>query len=127
MEDMHPVLEKITPDRWKVFQLKIVPGINTAASYLVPTHEEFIYFIDHHRDLNPIYETSIDMTNTYIMMDQDGNLYDETDNGYRVIGSPIEKPIHELLERSAFDMHRYIKRGAVYRWYRRYDKKSKSI
>ncbi len=118
MEDMHDIIRKINPDRWKVFQLKIVNNVNNNVEWLIPSEQEFMEFVERHIDLNPVHESNTMMTNSYIMIDAAGYLYDEDETGYRRIGSILEHEIKELIKRSLFNQEKYIKRGAIYRWRR---------
>ena len=115
-EDMHPVIERIRPDRWKVFQVKIIRGVNPEASALAITREMFMEFVERHRDLSPVWEDNELMTGSYIMIDPNGNLVDDADGEYRIVGNLLEKPLHELLRHTGFSIDKYLARKAVYDW-----------
>ena len=76
-EDMRPLLKKLKPDRWKVFQVLHIKGQNDCYFQdLSITDKEF----DHFKSLNqicigemkPVFETNQDMIDSYFMLSPAG-------------------------------------------------------
>ena len=115
-EDMHGIIEELSPDRWKVFQLKIVPEINEGSRSLAITEEQFREFIERHRDLNPIAEDNDLMTASYLMMDPYGRFYDEWTQAHNPRPSLLEADVEKSLAGLKFDVSKFILRGGIYNW-----------
>lgn len=115
-DDMTMLLEEIKPDRWKVFELKIVEEANNSQEILdlVPEQWMVASFIKRHKKYNPVLETSDDMTMSYLMIFPDGNFYiDIPGEGYRLIGGIREacsNPLIWLVRK------KLRKRGGIYKW-----------
>jgi len=127
MDDMSKLLDEIKPDRWKVFELKIVENANKKAEVtdLIPTREMLKSFVNRHKKYNPVIETSDNMTLSYLMVFPDGKFYiDKPGKGYEPIGSVNEicnKPIISKIK------HRIKSRGGLYSWKTVYTRKILTI
>jgi radical S-adenosyl methionine domain-containing protein 2 len=117
-EDMHRIIGRISPDRWKVFQLKVVPGVNEESKALGVTKEEFREFVERHRDLNPIAEDNELMTESYLMMDPYGRFYDEESQLENIRPSLLDAPFEVAISGVKFDFSKFVLRGGVYNWRR---------
>ncbi|ASJ08190.1 hypothetical protein A3L11_02690 [Thermococcus siculi] len=120
-EDMHWVIKRISPDRWKVFQLKIISGVNEGSKPLGVTEEEFREFIERHEDLNPIAEDNNLMTESYLMMDPYGRFYDEESQLENIRPSLLDAPFEEAISGVKFDFSKFVLRGGIYNWRRAED------
>lgn len=120
MEDMQPLIEQLTPDRWKVFQFLHVKGQNDHAVPLFAlSPDEFASFklrhehIRLHNGTSPVFESADDMVDSYLMVNPEGNLFINTDHEYREI------PLHDVTPDTISDLinqEKYLSRGAVYDW-----------
>lgn len=120
MEDMQPLIEQLTPDRWKVFQFLHVKGQNDHAVPLFAiSPEEFALFKLRHENLilqngtYPVFESAEDMIDSYLMVNPEGNLFINTDHEYREI------PLLDVTPDNILDLintEKYLSRGAVYDW-----------
>ncbi|WP_297487261.1 viperin family antiviral radical SAM protein [Thermococcus sp.] len=115
-EDMHWVIEELTPERWKVFQLKIVPGVNEGSTSLAITEEQFREFVNRHADLNPIAEDNDLMTHSYLMIDPLGRFYDEESQLSNWRNSLVEATFKEALRGLKFNPLKFVQRGGIYDW-----------
>lgn len=50
------------------------------------------------------------MSNTYIMIDNRGNLLDSSSPTYSIVGNLLEEPFSDILSRYAFNKKEYEKR-----------------
>jgi len=115
-DDLSTILDEIRPDRWKVFELKIVEGANDGREVLdlVPEPWMVASFIRRHKQYNPVLETSEDMSMSYLMIFPDGNLYiDMPGEGYRPIGGVREACNNKLILHIKRNLK---KRGGLYDW-----------
>jgi len=117
-EDMHGIIEELAPDRWKVFQLKIIPGINEESEDLGVTEEQFRTFIGLHRDLNPTAEDNDLMTTSYLMIDPRGRFYDEETQAHNPRPSLVDVEPEEAMKDLKFDLSKFVLRGGIYKWRR---------
>ncbi len=117
-EDMHKIIKKIRPDRWKVFQLKIVDGINEEASSLAIKKEEFKFFTKRHADLNPVDEDEEMMRGSYLMIDPNGRFYDEKTQKNNPRKSLVNISFERAVDNLKFDFERFKLRGGIYQWKR---------
>ena len=120
MEDMQPLIEKLTPDRWKVFQFLHVKGQNDHAVPLFAiSPEEFASFKLRHENIrlqngtSPVFESAEDMIDSYLMVNPEGNLFINTNNEYREI--PLQDVTLDNIS-DHINPEKYLSRGAVYDW-----------
>ena len=74
-EDMSHIIKKLSPHRWKVFQVVIMKDAPEEAKLLAITKEEFMEFVRRHKSLNPVAETCDDSRESYLMIDPMGRFY----------------------------------------------------
>ena len=120
MEDMQPLIEQLTPDRWKVFQFLHVKGQNDLAVPLFAiSPEEFASFKVRHKHIRlpngtyPVFESAEDMVDSYLMVNPEGNLFINSNHEYR------EMPLQYVTRDNISDLinpEKYLSRGAVYDW-----------
>ena len=118
-EDLRPLINRISPDRWKIFQFLHVQGQNDES---VKTHsisnKEFNLFKDRNSDITlkngttPVFESSEQMRDSYLMISPSGNII--------LNKFPIEEvPLADVSVESlpAFvNIDAYHLRGAIYDW-----------
>lgn len=120
-EDMHPLMETIRPERWKVFEVHRIHGINDHFfenySIKIPKakfHSEFMLFIDRHSDLHPVYETSDMMTESYLMITPDGRLHQNTGNVPHYSGPVLKQGFIGALSQVGFSLQKFLARSGGY-------------
>lgn len=114
-EDLSSVLEIIRPLRWKVFKFLSIEGQNTFASdSLSISDEQFEEFISRHSKFNPIAEDNDAMTNSYLMIDPVGRLFQNTNGRYSYSPRILEVGFERALESIYFDYGKFIRRGGAY-------------
>ena len=117
-EDMHGIIRELSPDRWKVFQLKVIAGINDESKNLGITEEQFRAFVERHRDLNPVAEDNDLMTASYLMIDPYGRFYDEETQANNPRPSLVDAGLEDAMRGLKFDPTKFLLRGALYDWWR---------
>ena len=115
-EKMSEKISLLEIDRWKILKMYAFKDCNHSNYELLPTEEEFNYFVEN----NPYSKTVVEhsMKNSYIMIDPDGNLLDNANsasggfNPYHIVGNLITENANEVLARylKVFNIDLYQKR-----------------
>ena len=114
-EDMTKLIEKIKPDRWKVFQVLSIEGQNNDnVKDLKISNGEFFDFIKRHENLNPIAEDNDAMLESYIMVDPMGRFYQNSGNIYNYSKPILEVGVLRAFNQVAYDHAKFIERGGIY-------------
>jgi radical S-adenosyl methionine domain-containing protein 2 len=118
-EDIRPLIEKLKPLRWKIFQVLHIQGQNDSHFYkLSVTKEQF----DHFRLINQncpgktvaVFEKNHDMIDSYFMISPGGRIFtnhDKTNDTLIPLKQISKARISQLL-----DIRKYEKRGGLYSW-----------
>lgn len=119
-ENLRPLLHRLNPDRWKVFQMLHIHGQNdTCVRDLAISENEFDLFVKSHTNFrlkngtSPIFESQQDMVDSYLMIFPSGNVVVNSGGIYREI--PLTEMIDNGLEIAIFG-EKYRSRGGVYNW-----------
>ncbi|WNY25252.1 viperin family antiviral radical SAM protein [Methanolapillus millepedarum] len=119
-EDLHDLINELSPHRWKVFRTLILENENAHAKYLCPTDEEFHTFVQNHSDIvlrngdRPVFEDNEDMIGSYLMISPDGKL--QTNINGRLEYFNFENII-KMNKLNFIDIKKYFRRGAIYEWH----------
>ena len=119
-EDMRPLLERLAPERWKVFQALPVAGQNDAGFEGVAcTGEEFRHFVDRHaslceRGIRVVPEDNRAMRGSYAMVDPAGRFYDSAGGSHRYSRPILEVGVDAAWSDVEFSMDRFDERGGRY-------------
>jgi len=118
-EDMRPLLKKLMPERWKVFQVLHIRGQNDRYfNELSITDKEF----DHFKSVNqvciggikPVFERNYDMIDSYFMLSPGGMVMsnrDGTNDSLTSLDNIDKQNISQLL-----DVQKYAQRDGIYSW-----------
>lgn len=114
-EDMHDLVRRINPQRWKVFQ--VLPKFDMNAkdwNEMVVSERDFLDFVRRHQDLSPIAEDNKTMIDSYVIIDPIGRFMQ--DGGSRTVySSPIlEAGVMPALAEVGWNFPMYLKRGGRY-------------
>ncbi len=115
-EDLRPLWQATTPDRWKAFRLLMIQGQNDGAQHLAITNEEWSHWKRLHADLPVIVEDNDDMTESYVMIDPDGQVFQNSDGTYKQGGRVIDVGFAKALETAGWDSAKFRNRGGEYEW-----------
>ncbi|MGI0131952.1 MAG: viperin family antiviral radical SAM protein [Thermoplasmata archaeon] len=115
-EDMHPALEALGPiHRWKVFQVLRIEGQNERAwDSLKVSKLQFHEFVRRHADLGPVAEDNDAMTDSYVMVDPIGRVFQNT-GGRLTYSLPIfESGVQGALTEVGWSRRKFLARGGRY-------------
>jgi radical S-adenosyl methionine domain-containing protein 2 len=114
-EDLTPLVRRVNPTIWKIFQVLPVPGQNDAQiSNLSISVEQFSDFLSRHRQFEGIWapEDNELMRGSYAMIDPLGRFFQSTPRGYlRSTHSILDVGVHEALQEIHIDWGKYDRRG----------------
>ena len=116
-DNMHELIRKINPKRWKVFQILPIEGENDKySSKLEITTDQFNFFINYHQALHPIAESNDAMTGSYVMINPSGRFFDNT-TGRLLQSRPILKDgLVPAFQDISFSFSKLLSRGGLYGW-----------
>ncbi len=118
-ENMHHLIERMDPYRWKIFQMLHIEGQNDACiNDLAITDQQFEDFKKRHQDIRlrdnvrPVFESNYDMIGSYLILDPAGKVLSNSNGRY----TPFD--LDDFLENPAsiVDSKKYIDREGVYAW-----------
>jgi radical S-adenosyl methionine domain-containing protein 2 len=115
-EDMHDLIRELKPIRWKVFQVHKLRGINDEffEEFGELTNEQYYSFIEQHKDLNPQYETSDMMRDSYCMITPDGRFYQDTNNCHNYSDQILKIGMLKAFNQVNFSKDKFDQRNACY-------------
>ena len=96
--------------RWKVFQVHHLKGINDAffKDFGPLSSDDFNDFLNRHRDLQPIGESSELIKESYCMITPDGRFYQDTENYYHYSGKILELGAVEAFRQIKYEEKKYL-------------------
>lgn len=119
-ENLRPLLHRLSPDRWKIFQMLPIKGQNDdCLRDLAITDDEFDVFVKTHTNFRlrngtgPIFESERDMIDSYFMVFPSGNVIVNSGGTYREI--PLTDIIDNGVE-TVIDADKYRSRCGIYNW-----------
>jgi radical S-adenosyl methionine domain-containing protein 2 len=121
-EDMHDLVRRMKPARWKVFQVLPITGQNDGdVEPLLITAAQFQDFVERHADLadeglGPIAESNEAMTGSYAMIDPIGRFFGNHKSRYVYSPRILEVGVDEAIRQVGFELERLIARGGLYQW-----------
>ena len=115
-EDMQELIRELKPIRWKVFQVHKIFGINDAffQEFGELTNEQYDNFTSRHQDLNPQYETSNMIRDSYCMITPDGRFYQDTNNHHNYSDYVLKIGVLNAFNQVFFSEDKFNQRNACY-------------
>jgi len=118
-ENMQPLIRRLKPSRWKVFQVLYIQGQNDQHfSELSITDDQFEYFKSINQEplegTTTVFEGNDAMLASYFMLSPGGMVMSNKDGANRAL-IPLESVNQEKLSQ-VVDVDRYIQRGGNYSW-----------
>lgn len=112
-EDLTVIGRKFGIDRWKMLRMKLFAYEGSSNAALVPSQADFDGFVARHCEVSEDVVPENDLTRSYIMVDNQGQLLDDEGEDYKVVGSLLTENFAEVFGRYAFDETTYASRYAA--------------
>lgn len=107
-EDISWFIEKVTPKRFKIFQMTIIDGINNEMVDKQISKEQFRNYCEKYKKMAPIIEENQEIKNGYFMIDGIGNCF--TNMEEKQLGNILSEDINNIIKKINVDEKTYIKR-----------------
>lgn len=113
-EDLQEFINFVNPDRWKVFDTLRIVGQNDEHWEEIKS-TNFKAFIDRHYHPNMVVETNDLMTSSYLLIDPQGRLF-ENSKGFHTYSSStlIEETFESCYKELNFSYGKFIQREGIY-------------
>lgn len=105
--------DKVSIDRWKFLKIKLFETATFSNRDLVVSEDEFRHFIECNPRRGGEAVLEPELTRSYIIIDNGGNLLDDFGEDYSVVGNLLEESFAEVFGRYNFDKSLYQKRYAL--------------
>ncbi len=121
-DDMRPLMRRLRPKRWKVFQVLPVRGQNDGVvAPLLISSAEFQRYVERHRELDaeglgPVAEDNRDLTGTYLMLDALGRFFSNRTGEHVYTESLLDVGVWEAVRQVDWDVSGFLGRRGVYAW-----------
>jgi radical S-adenosyl methionine domain-containing protein 2 len=118
-EDMRPLIRRLRPDRWKIFQvLRIRAQNDRYFDELSITDDQFSYFESLNQEsiegVAAVFEGNHEMIASYFMLSPSGMAMSNLDGTNRTF-APLASINHDNLSQ-ILDIKQYLGRGGIYSW-----------
>lgn len=107
-EDISHFIENVEVDRFKIFQMTIVEGINDCCKEKQVSFNEFRNACNKYLKFCPIIEDESEMKSSYLMVDSSGDFY--VDRSDAPVGNLIIESFIDLIDKTKLDVASYSKR-----------------
>lgn len=121
-EDMSAFIRRVSPERWKIFQVLLVKGQNNGSvEDLLISKAQFQEFVERHKHLNVegykiVAETNDLMRGSYVMIDPLGRFFSDA-KGYHEYSLPIlEVGVNAAFVQVDWYVEKFVDRGGIYDW-----------
>ena len=115
-ENLSDFIQSINPTRWKVFEIHHLNGINDdffrEFGYLKPW--QFWSFIEKHSHLNPVFESSQMIIDSYCMITPDGRFYQDTNHIHHFSKQILDVGIIRAFQQILYQEKKYRERDGGY-------------
>lgn len=111
-EDLTVIGKEFGIDRWKMLRMKLFAHEGTSNAALVPSQADFDGFVARHYEVSEDVVPENDLTRSYIMVDNQGQLLDDEGEDYKVVGSLLTEDFNIVFDRYSFDEATYASRYA---------------
>lgn len=114
-EDLTPLIRRLAPVRWKVFQALREEGENEAFRGWATSHQ-FQRFLATNAGASPVAEPNGLMRGSYIMMDPLGRFMQDSTGRYEYSRPVSTVGVIPALEEVGWDSAVFLQRGGLYAW-----------
>ena len=117
-ESMDSFIERLQPDRWKVFQMLPVKGQNDQfVGELAISADEFARFVETHREVTcAVFEDNSAMTGSYLMLSPDGRFFSNSTGTHSYTDSILDVGVNSAFHQNMWCFDKFQARGGIYTW-----------
>lgn len=121
-EVLSSFIEKVMPERWKIFQVLPVKGQNDARiEEMKVSEDDFLNYIKINESVRlkgivMVPEANDDMTDSYIMVDPAGRFFDNSGGGYKYSQAIASVGVHAAIGQIKISAEKFLSRDGLYRW-----------
>lgn len=118
-ENMHHLIHRMNPHRWKVFQMLHIKGQNdNCVKELGLTDRKFTNFVKRHEHIRliggtkPVFENNEDMKGSYLILSPSGKVISNSNASYQILEFDdfLNNPENTV------DISKYLERNGLYDW-----------
>lgn len=118
-ENMHQLIHRMNPNRWKAFQMLHIKGQNdNCVKELAITDKEFNDFVNRHEHIRliggakPVFESNEDMKGSYLILSPSGKVISNSSGSYQTF------EFDDFLNNpeNVVDIGKYLERDGLYDW-----------
>ena len=115
-ENLSDFIHFINPIRWKVFEVHFLKGINDHFFNEFGNLKlwQLQSFIENLKHLNPVYESSKMMLDSYCMITPDGRFFQDSNHRHHYSQPILENGIIEAFQQINYKEKKYFKRDGAY-------------
>ena len=97
-------------DRWKLLKMKDFDNNTFCNKQLSISQEDFEKYVNKHKGISPNIVVEESLSQSYIIIDNRGNLLDNKEDNYKVVGNLLKDDFKKLFKKYNFDKELYKKR-----------------
>lgn len=116
-EDLAGFINLVKPERWKIFQA--LPIRNQNDKYVDDfsvTYNEFVTYLNRHKELTHIKESNYDMKGSYIMIDPIGRFFENSKGKHKYSSKINSVGVETALSELNYCFKKFINRDGLYKW-----------
>ena len=114
-EDLNDFIRKVSPDRWKIFQVLPIENANQNDSNFEITDAEYHCYLTRHEETTRIFDTFTEnnrlMRDSYIMIDPEGRFYDNSKGSYSFSDPILEIGVEKAFSQIEYNHSTFLERG----------------
>lgn len=120
-EDFTEFMLYALPQRWKILQALKIDGQNDKDfDQISCSDENFNFFVNRHKrslpNINIVPENNDMMTGSYLLIDPQGRLFDNTKGTHTYSDSLVYTDFNICLSQVSYNRKTFIQRGGIYNW-----------
>lgn len=117
-ENLNEFITWANPERWKVFQALRIEGQNDKQfDEIKVSSKKYLSFINRHsKQLSLVAEDNEAMTGSYLLIDPQGRLFENSEGRHTYSDSLIKNDIDHCLNQINLNREMFEKRGGIYEW-----------
>lgn len=109
-EDLSDFILRVKPNRYKLLQMIVIKGVNDESKCHKISKNEFQSYCKKNSYLNPICESDLEISNSYLMVDSKGDFCVDNNTNVTPIGNAIAENFDDLVNKSNINLENFNKR-----------------